>query len=118
LTRTLRDITCSAMAEQPSTALAASMALIRERVASKLVDATLTTLQSGAETSPASSISSGADPRPATAELRVASGPGRAAVAIIVREANDAQPEILLIRRAERSSDPWSGHMAFPGGRE
>ncbi len=25
--------------------------------------------------------------------------------------------EILFIRRAERESDPWSGHMAFPGGR-
>jgi 8-oxo-dGTP pyrophosphatase MutT (NUDIX family) len=25
--------------------------------------------------------------------------------------------EILLMRRAERSGDPWSGHMAFPGGR-
>jgi 8-oxo-dGTP pyrophosphatase MutT (NUDIX family) len=24
---------------------------------------------------------------------------------------------ILLIRRAERTGDPWSGHMAFPGGR-
>jgi 8-oxo-dGTP pyrophosphatase MutT (NUDIX family) len=25
--------------------------------------------------------------------------------------------EALLIHRAERASDPWSGHMAFPGGR-
>jgi 8-oxo-dGTP pyrophosphatase MutT (NUDIX family) len=25
--------------------------------------------------------------------------------------------EILLIRRAELEGDPWSGHMAFPGGR-
>jgi 8-oxo-dGTP pyrophosphatase MutT (NUDIX family) len=25
--------------------------------------------------------------------------------------------EVLLIRRAERLGDPWSGHMAFPGGR-
>ena len=24
--------------------------------------------------------------------------------------------EVLLIRRAERGGDPWSGHMAFPGG--
>jgi 8-oxo-dGTP pyrophosphatase MutT (NUDIX family) len=24
--------------------------------------------------------------------------------------------EVLLIRRAERQGDPWSGHMAFPGG--
>lgn len=25
---------------------------------------------------------------------------------------------ILLIRRAERAGDPWSGHMALPGGRQ
>jgi 8-oxo-dGTP pyrophosphatase MutT (NUDIX family) len=37
-----------------------------------------------------------------------------AAVAIIVAPAPDA---ILLIRRSERSGDPWSGHMALPGGR-
>ena len=24
---------------------------------------------------------------------------------------------VLMIRRAEREGDPWSGHMAFPGGR-
>lgn len=40
----------------------------------------------------------------------------RAAVAAILRPAA-AGPEILLIRRAERAGDPWSGHMAFPGGR-
>ena len=27
-------------------------------------------------------------------------------------------PSILLIRRAEREDDRWSGHMAFPGGRK
>jgi 8-oxo-dGTP pyrophosphatase MutT (NUDIX family) len=26
-------------------------------------------------------------------------------------------PEVLLIERATREGDPWSGHMAFPGGR-
>jgi 8-oxo-dGTP pyrophosphatase MutT (NUDIX family) len=37
-----------------------------------------------------------------------------AAVAVILTP----HPEsILLIRRADRSGDPWSGHMAFPGGR-
>lgn len=25
---------------------------------------------------------------------------------------------LLLIRRAERTGDPWSGHMALPGGRQ
>ena len=37
-----------------------------------------------------------------------------AAVAVVVSPAPDA---VLLIRRAERTGDPWSGHMAFPGGR-
>ena len=26
-------------------------------------------------------------------------------------------PELLFIHRAEHPDDPWSGHMAFPGGR-
>jgi len=38
-----------------------------------------------------------------------------AAVATILRQ-GDGQPEVLLIRRAVRQGDPWSGHMAFPGG--
>ena len=41
----------------------------------------------------------------------------RAAVATILRE-HERGPEVLLIRRAERPRDPWSGHLAFPGGRE
>lgn len=40
----------------------------------------------------------------------------RAAVALLVRPA-PPELEILLIRRAVREGDPWSGHMAFPGGR-
>lgn len=28
------------------------------------------------------------------------------------------EPEVLLIKRAEHPRDPWSGHMAFPGGRQ
>lgn len=41
-----------------------------------------------------------------------------AAVAAILRApAGGGDAEILLIRRAEREGDPWSGHMAFPGGR-
>lgn len=38
-----------------------------------------------------------------------------AAVAIVC--AREPQRSILLIRRAERESDPWSGHWSFPGGR-
>ena len=41
----------------------------------------------------------------------------RAAVALVVRFREPDSPEILLIRRAEYEGDPWSGHVAFPGGR-
>lgn len=34
------------------------------------------------------------------------------------RSATGAATDVLLIRRAEVDGDPWSGHMAFPGGRE
>jgi 8-oxo-dGTP pyrophosphatase MutT (NUDIX family) len=40
----------------------------------------------------------------------------QAAVAIVFRERLQSV-EVLLIERAEREGDPWSGHMAFPGGR-
>lgn len=42
--------------------------------------------------------------------------PRRAAVAIIAREGR-AGSELLFIRRSTHAEDPWSGHMAFPGGR-
>jgi 8-oxo-dGTP pyrophosphatase MutT (NUDIX family) len=42
--------------------------------------------------------------------------PARAAVAIVLRVAI-AEPELLLIVRAEREGDPWSGQVALPGGR-
>jgi NUDIX domain len=40
----------------------------------------------------------------------------RAAVAVVLRDAPGG-PELLLIERARHPEDPWSGHMAFPGGR-
>ena len=40
----------------------------------------------------------------------------RAAVAMVLHGTRQGV-EILLIERAKRSGDPWSGHMAFPGGR-
>lgn len=40
----------------------------------------------------------------------------RSAVAIIL-QVQDGELHILMIKRAEREGDPWSGHMAFPGGR-
>jgi len=38
-----------------------------------------------------------------------------ASVAVIVRDRQ--VPSVLLIRRAERVGDPWSGQVAFPGGK-
>lgn len=40
-----------------------------------------------------------------------------AAVAAILRERGTG-PELLLVRRADRHGDPWSGHVALPGGLE
>ncbi len=42
----------------------------------------------------------------------------RAAVAAVLRPGRaGGDAEVLFIRRAEHPDDPWSGHMAFPGGR-
>ena len=38
----------------------------------------------------------------------------RAAVAIVVSAGPDSH--LLMVKRAERAGDPWSGHAAFPGG--
>jgi len=40
-----------------------------------------------------------------------------AAVALVLRGEVLEEAELLFIRRAERGGDPWSGHVAFPGGR-
>ena len=50
------------------------------------------------------------------APLELAEHEKWAAVAVLLREAASG-PEVFLIRRAEHPRDPWSGHMAFPGGR-
>jgi len=42
-------------------------------------------------------------------------GPRTAAIALILLEGQDSS-EFLLIERATREGDPWSGHMALPGG--
>jgi len=42
-------------------------------------------------------------------------GFGEAAVAIVLRAAESV--DLLLIRRSRWKKDPWSGHMALPGGR-
>ena len=40
-----------------------------------------------------------------------------AAVALMLRERSGGL-ELFVIKRAEKSGDPWSGHMALPGGRQ
>jgi len=45
-------------------------------------------------------------------------GVRKAAVALIFRAGRDRSPELLFIKRAEYPGDPWSGQIAFPGGRE
>ncbi len=40
----------------------------------------------------------------------------RAAVALVLQP-GERGSELLAIRRTERPGDPWSGHMALPGGR-
>lgn len=42
----------------------------------------------------------------------------RAAVALILRAGAADALELLMIKRAEYEGDPWSGHIALPGGRE
>lgn len=58
--------------------------------------------------------------RDALADRRPFRGPrdrslAEAAVLLLVRPADPL--ELLLIERAEKEGDPWSGHMALPGGR-
>jgi len=42
-------------------------------------------------------------------------GTAEAAVSLVLRPGKEL--ELLLIKRARRERDPWSGHMALPGGR-
>lgn len=42
---------------------------------------------------------------------------GRLAAVAAVMRVVDGEAELLFIKRAEHEGDPWSGHMAFPGGR-
>jgi 8-oxo-dGTP pyrophosphatase MutT (NUDIX family) len=47
-----------------------------------------------------------------------ADGDHEAAVALVLRASDAAgEIELLMIKRAIREQDPWSGHMALPGGR-
>jgi 8-oxo-dGTP pyrophosphatase MutT (NUDIX family) len=70
-------------------------------------------------------IGEGSSSRLATIRLRLrdhqphkegGSPVARASVAIVLAE-SAGDVDLLLIHRAVRDDDPWSGHMAFPGGR-
>ncbi|MBF0351417.1 MAG: CoA pyrophosphatase [SAR324 cluster bacterium] len=41
----------------------------------------------------------------------------RSCTTVILDESPDEGWKVLLIQRARKKGDPWSGHMAFPGGR-
>ncbi len=41
----------------------------------------------------------------------------KAAVAMVLAPQADTQLAVLFVKRAENPADPWSGHMALPGGR-
>ncbi len=41
----------------------------------------------------------------------------QAAVAALIRFDTADDPEVLLMRRADREGDPWSGQISFPGGK-
>jgi 8-oxo-dGTP pyrophosphatase MutT (NUDIX family) len=40
-----------------------------------------------------------------------------AAIALAFRLGHAGEPELLMIKRADAEGDPWSGHVACPGGR-
>jgi 8-oxo-dGTP pyrophosphatase MutT (NUDIX family) len=51
------------------------------------------------------------------AQVALDGEPARAAVAMLL-EPKDDDVHVFLIHRAEFEGDPWSGHMALPGGRK
>ncbi|NUO94213.1 MAG: CoA pyrophosphatase [Gemmatimonadaceae bacterium] len=40
-----------------------------------------------------------------------------AAILLALRLGSTGEPEVLMIKRADAERDPWSGHVALPGGR-
>lgn len=64
-------------------------------------------------------LARGGDVRPRAGDVtsgRARQRPWQAATAVVVVP-GDNGAEIAFIRRSEREGDPWSGHMALPGGR-
>ena len=55
----------------------------------------------------------------AAREIAASKDARRAAVAVLLRPAGVSTAlEMLMIRRARWEGDPWSGHIALPGGRQ
>jgi 8-oxo-dGTP pyrophosphatase MutT (NUDIX family) len=48
--------------------------------------------------------------------IRIEENPRRRAAVALILAPHEDGPQVLLIRRAENPRDPWSGHMALPGG--
>lgn len=55
-----------------------------------------------------------ADHRPSRKWLR---GLARRAAVALILQLREGELGVIMIRRAEHEGDPWSGQMAFPGGR-
>ena len=53
----------------------------------------------------------------AHAPVELADAASRRAAVAMVLASRPAGPSVLFIERASHPGDPWSGHMAFPGGR-
>jgi 8-oxo-dGTP pyrophosphatase MutT (NUDIX family) len=54
---------------------------------------------------------------PTVVECEPGEHPLHAAVALVLRPGESGELELLMIKRAEFEGDPWSGHVALPGGR-
>lgn len=50
-------------------------------------------------------------------EIPLPAGARGAAILLSLRARPDGEPELLMIKRADAERDPWSGHIACPGGR-
>ncbi len=50
-------------------------------------------------------------------EIPLPAGARGAAILLTLRARADGEPELLMIKRADAERDPWSGHIACPGGR-
>jgi 8-oxo-dGTP pyrophosphatase MutT (NUDIX family) len=50
-------------------------------------------------------------------QVPLPAGARGAAILLALRARADGEPELLMIKRADAERDPWSGHIACPGGR-